>query len=73
MVYIIHILYVGEDGTKDDYHDKFMNKVIPRNSIRLLNLVGEGTYQFGASLCYSRLMNMLYVLLVQLSLWLWLL
>lgn len=41
MVYIMHILYV-EEGVREDY--QFVSKVIPLNSIRLLNLIGEGMH-----------------------------
>jgi len=36
--------YVGEDVREDGDCEKFVSKVIPQNSIRLLNLIGEGMY-----------------------------
>ena len=54
---IMHILYVGE-GVRDFHcEEEFVTKVIPQNSIRLLNLIGEGMYvcllQCGASPCMT--------------------
>ena len=41
----MHILFhVGEDVRDDGHNEIFVSKVIPRNSIRLLKLIGEGMY-----------------------------
>ena len=46
MVCVMHILYVGEDVREDGHCEKFVHKVIPQNSIRLLNVIGEGMYMY---------------------------
>ena len=39
------VFHVGEDVRDDGHNEIFVSKVIPRNSIRLLKLIGEGMYE----------------------------
>lgn len=60
----MHILCVEEDVREDCHHENFMSKVIPRNSVRLLNLVGEGRFVSisVAKWCHSMLARVLITL-----------